>query len=79
MRLSNNNYIKHTQEFREPHGDKNEVDVYSYETHNDLYDVCIWNGKYYYQKNYGGYSYDDIKPIHMSIKKHYSLQTTTKH
>ena len=73
MRLVDNGYMEHTQTFREPGGVSKEVTVYTYMAGNGIYDVCIWNDKLCYQKNYGGYEYDGIKPIHKAIKKHYNL------
>ena len=73
MRLANNGYFKHTQTFREAGGVSKDITVYTYVADNGLYDVCIWNGKHCYQKNSGGYSHDEIFPIHRAIEKHYCI------
>lgn len=73
MRLAADGFIKHSRRFTKPDGESREIAVYSYVAGNGLYDICIWDGEYCYQKNSGGYSHDKIEPIHKAILKHYSL------
>ena len=72
MRLSENNFSKRTCLSGKPSGDKKEVVVYTYETGRAIYDVCIFNGRKYYQKNMRGYTYDQ-EAIHKAIEKHFNV------
>lgn len=75
MRLSENNFSKHTCRFKQ----KNKIDIegteYSYETSKALYDVLVIGDGKYYRVNCKDYSsrIDSIHNIHRAIEKHYNL------
>lgn len=49
--------------------------VYSYESANALYDICIWEGRKFYRVNSGAWSnlISNITPIHVAIERHFNI------
>ena len=48
---------------------------FTYETHNALYDVLVFEGAKFYRKNCGALSnlISSITPIHYAIENHFSI------
>jgi hypothetical protein len=76
MRLAKDRFYKGQFNFRRDEGGEMEsVPLYTYETHNALYDVVVLDGAEYVRTNMGAWSnrIDAWHRIHYAIRSHFGI------
>ena len=76
MNLSQSRFFKSDSRFKGHDGRTRDATVYSYETHDALYDVLLIEGGKYVRVNCGQLSdmISSWKPIHYAIEAHFELE-----
>ena len=75
MKLAEKQFSKRRAIIEDKNKRKHNVNMFTYETGNGLYDIMIFSGGKFYRVNMGKWSnlITDIKPIHYMIEKHFSI------
>lgn len=73
MNLSPNRFYTGQWSYRDAAGTFHSIPIYSYETHDALFDVVIFPGGTYYRRNRGAWVGEADSPIYRAIIDHFHL------
>lgn len=75
MRLAKDRFYQSTTQFKCADGEVSPATVYTYETHNALYDIVVIRGQRFARKNCGPlrFTINYWEPVHYEIERHFGL------